>query len=196
MDRLDKLSAIGCISALALSLGACATTGPYYQPIEAAHSARGGYSEVRLGENRYEVTFTGNRLTSREQVETYLFYRAAELTLQAGFDWFLIEQQGMEHTVERQTWNDPRYSPWFARDYSYWRPYWRYYEPTFGWRSWYPYGRDPFWADHMNIRAVERFEAKANIRLGRGSRPNGGLQSFDARDVLNRLGPRVKRPKP
>lgn len=196
MKHRSKLTAIGCMSALALALGACATTGSYYQPFEAAHSARGGYSEVRLGEDRYEVVFTGNRLTSREQVETYLLYRAAELTLQAGFEWFLIEQQGMEHTVDRQAWADPSYSPWFAGNYTYWRPYWRYYRPSLGWQIWYPYGRDPFWADRMNANTVERFEAKANIRLGRGLRPNGGLQSFDAREVLNRLAPRIKRPNP
>lgn len=181
--------------AAALALAACASTGPYYQPLEAGHAARGGYQETRLGEDRWEVAFIGNRLTSREQVETYLLYRAAELTMQQGHDWFVIEQQGMEHTVERQAWVDPHYSPWFARDYAYWRPYWRYYGPTIGWRSWYPYGRDPFWANQVDGRTVETFEAKAVIRLGRGPRPAGQPGLFDAREVMNRLAPRIQRPK-
>lgn len=195
MRPFRKLSVLGGMTALALTLAACASTGAYYQPLEPSHAARGGYSEVRLGEDRFEVTFVGNRLTSREQVETYLLYRAAELTLQQGYDWFVIERQGMEHTVEREAWADPRYSPWFARDYGYWRPYWRYYGPTIGWRNWYPYGRDPFWADHIDGRTVERFEAKANIRTGRGPVPQGMAGVFVARDVIERLGPRIQRPK-
>ena len=196
MRAIRKLTVLGGLSAVALALAGCATTGTYYQPLEAGHASRGGYSEIRLGEDRFEVTFVGNRLTSREQVETYLLYRAAELTLQQGQDWFVIERQGMEHTVERETWVDPRYSPWFARDYGYWRPYWRYYGPTIGWRSWYPYGRDPFWADHIDDRTVERFEAKANIQMGNGPLPKSGPGVFVAREVIERLGPRIQRPKP
>ena len=195
MQRIKHLLVVGGMTALALSLASCASTGPYYQPLEAGHVSRGGYSEVRLDEDRFEVTFVGNRLTSREQVEAYLLYRAAELTLEHGRDWFVIERQGMEHTVERESWVDPRYSPWFARDYGYWRPYWRYYGPTIGWRSWYPYGRDPFWADHIDGRTVERFEAKANIRTGRGPVPQGVTDVFVAREVIERLGPRIQRPK-
>lgn len=196
MRRIRILSALGGMTALALTLGACSSTGPYYQPIASSHPNRGGYAEVRLGADRYEVLFVGNKLTSREQVETYLLYRAAELTLLQGYDWFVIEQQGVEHTVEQQVWADPHYSPWFARNYGYWRPYWRYYGPTLGWRSWYPYGRDPFWADHIDVRTVESFEVKANIRMGRGPAPASGPTAFIAREVIDRLGPRIQRPKP
>jgi hypothetical protein len=196
MRQIWNWSVRGGMTALALALGACSSTGAYYQPLEANRASQGGYAEVRLSEDRYEVIFVGNQLTSREQVETYLLYRAAELTLQQRYDWFVIEQQGMEHTVERDAWVDPRYSPWFARDYGYWRPYWRYYGPTIGWRSWYPHARDPFWADHIDGRTVERFEAKANIRIGRGPVPQGIPGVFVARDVIERLGPRIQRPKP
>lgn len=193
MARKGFAAALAGVAALALT--ACASTGPYYQPIEAGRAWQGGYQETRLGEDRFEVSFVGNRLTSREQVETYLLYRAAELTVQQGYDWFVIEQQGMEHTIEREAWVDPRYSPWFARDYGSWRPYWRYYGPTIGWRNWYPYGRDPFWADHIDDRTIESFEARAMIRLGRGPHPDRKPGLFDAREVMNRLAPRIQRPK-
>lgn len=196
MRRISNLPMIGSMAALALALAGCASNGPFYQPLEAAHTSRGGYSELRLSEDRYEVTFVGNQLTSREQVETYLLYRAAELTVQQNYAWFAIERQGMEHTIERDAWVDPRYSPWFARDYSYWRPYWRYYGPSIGWQSWYPYSRDPFWADRYDGRVVERFEAKANIRMGSGPAPKDAIGLFLAREVMERLGPRIQRPKP
>ena len=55
----------------------------------------GGFSDVRLETDRFRVTFAGNSLTSRETVERYLLYRAAELTVAQGADWFSV--------VERQT---------------------------------------------------------------------------------------------
>ena len=40
--------------------------------------------------NRFLVSFSGNSVTSRDTVERYLFFRAAELTLQNGYDYFLM----------------------------------------------------------------------------------------------------------
>ena len=77
----------GIALAAALALSACATSTPY-QPDVRGQRATGGYSEQRLGENRYDVTFRGNTLTKRDRVEGYLLYRAAELTVQNGFDSF------------------------------------------------------------------------------------------------------------
>ena len=63
------------VVALISLLSACVTATPY-QPAE----PRGfGYSEERLDQNKYRVSFKGNSLTRRETVEDYLLYRAAEL---------------------------------------------------------------------------------------------------------------------
>ena len=40
--------------------------------------------------DRWRVTFAGNSLTSRETVEAYLLFRASELSVQNGYDWFEI----------------------------------------------------------------------------------------------------------
>lgn len=184
-------------AAIALTLAGCASTGSTpYQPASSANAVQGGYSDTRLAEDRYSVTFAGNRLTSREQVETFLLYRAAELTQQRGYDWFVIVDKETERQVERQMGRDPMYDPWFYRDYGYWRPFWRYYVPRTGWNNWYPYYGDPFWADRMQDRTVERFEATAEIRLGRGLMPATDVRAFDARDVIARLGPQVRPPQP
>jgi hypothetical protein len=64
------------ITAIAgLTLAACATATPY-QPA-GYNGQRGGYAEQRLESDRYRVTFAGNSLTSREQVEMALLLRAA-----------------------------------------------------------------------------------------------------------------------
>jgi hypothetical protein len=52
---------------------------------------------------------------------------------------------------------------------------------------------DPFWADQVDIRTVERFEATAEIVMFHGRRPNDP-RSFDARQVIANLGPTIQRP--
>lgn len=173
-----------------LALASCATSTPY-QPETAGQRVHGGYSEQRLGENRFKVTFDGNTLTSRERVEGYLLYRAAELTVQNGYGWFQIVDRMTER--DRRTYEEPRYRPWYG--YGSWRPYWRYYRPRYGWYDWQPYGGDPFWANEVDIRTVEEFEAHAEITLHR-SQPASGENAFDARKVMADLGPTIERPKP
>ena len=67
-------------------LGGCATPTPY----QAADEAGRGFTETRIESNRYRISFEGNSLTDRETVETYLLYRAAELTVESGYDYFTV----------------------------------------------------------------------------------------------------------
>ncbi len=177
---------------MTLLLFACATATPY-QPQIAGQRVSGGYSETRLGDSRYRVHFAGNTLTSRETVEGYLLYRAAELTVQSGYDWFRIT----DHTTEtdRRTYVErfPRYEPWYGSSYTYWRPHWRYYRSGV-WSTWHPYGSDPFWSYDTDVRTVERFEAEAEIVMHRGPMRTDESRVFDARKVLDDLGPSIKRP--
>lgn len=173
-----------------LQLAACATVTPY-QPEVAGQRIHGGYSEQRLGEGRYRVTFDGNTLTSRERVEGYMLYRAAELTVRDGYDWFRIVARATDK--DQRTYVEPNYRPWYG--YGYWRPYWRYYRPRYGWGWWYPYGPDPFWGDSYDVRTVSEFEAHAEVVMGRGPLPPGNGELFDARRVMTDLGPSIERPK-
>lgn len=152
---------------LTFMLVACATATPY-QPDVRGQKVSGGYSDERLADDHYRVQFAGNFYTSRDRVEGYLLYRAAELTDQNGYDWFML----IDHTTERdrRTYVDryPRYDPWYGIGYGYWRPHWRYYRGN-GWTTWHPYGGYRFWAYDVDVRTVEKFEAHAEIKLGRGS---------------------------
>ena len=74
------------VAALGLVLAACAGKPTPYQPAQGGF----GYSEQQTEENRYRVSFAGNSATSRQTVEDYLLYRAAELTVQTGHDWFQV----------------------------------------------------------------------------------------------------------
>jgi hypothetical protein len=170
--------------AAALVVAACTTATPY-QPL-GTRGASGGYTEQRIETNRYRVAFVGNDYTSRQRVENYLLYRAAELTLANGYDGFTIARRDTERDVDTRLVGG-------MGPYPYWRPYWRY-RGYYGWRHWDPWYGDPFWADRVDVRTVVSYEATAEIVMFRGARP-GDPMSFDARQVIANLRPTIVVPK-
>ena len=79
---LTRLVRTGLV-ALLMPLAGCATA---YHP----ETLTGGYTEIPLPENTYQVRFKGNNYTPRDKVEQFLLYRCAELTEQLGYDHFLL----------------------------------------------------------------------------------------------------------
>jgi hypothetical protein len=71
------------VAVAALALAACAT--PYQKM-----GFRGGYEDTRVDETTFIVEFSGNAFVSRGTVDTYIHYRCAELTLEAGYDYFVV----------------------------------------------------------------------------------------------------------
>ncbi|WP_269715182.1 CC0125/CC1285 family lipoprotein [Caulobacter sp. NIBR2454] len=181
--------AIAGLLAVAATVSACATATPY-QPNVPGQTASGGFSEMRIEADRFRVNFAGNSLTSRDTVERYLLYRAAELTVAEGYDWFELADRKTDKTSRTYIDRDPFYNRW---SYSYWAPSWSYFGPRMGWRSWDPYWGDPFWADRMDVRTVNKFEASAEIVLRKGPKP-ADRNAFDAREVIANLGPSIQRP--
>lgn len=172
------------LAASALALGACATATPY-QPLGAG--TFGGYSEQRVESDRYRVTFAGNSVTSREQVEMSLLLRAAELTVQDGYDWFATVNRATDRDT-RYSASGPRLDPFYYGRYSpFWGPSWRYYSRG----AWGPWG-DPFRDDY--VREIDRYEASAEIVMGKGAKPADDPNAFDAREVITNLSAQVTRP--
>jgi hypothetical protein len=167
---------------LILTLSACATPTPYQPAPPGQHT--GGFSEIRIEPNRFRVTFSGNSLTSRETVEGYLLYRAAELTVAQGYDVFTVVDRKTDKSTRTYVQPDPMFHPWYGPGYGFWRPSWRYYGPGFGWRSWDPFWGDPFWGDQMDVRTIDRYEASAEIVMSRGPKPDSDPTAFDARAVM------------
>lgn len=97
------------VTALAVALLAGCATQSTYQP--ATKRGAEGYTETKLSANRYRVTFTGNPVTPSETVKDYALLRAAELTLQEGFDWFQISNSDVDKkttsTVVGSDFGDP-----------------------------------------------------------------------------------------
>jgi hypothetical protein len=74
-----------------LALAACATP-TVYAPANpnATGAAQVGFSEYKIENNRYRVTFQGGSGAPQQLVADYALFRAAEITLRDGYDWFQI----------------------------------------------------------------------------------------------------------
>jgi hypothetical protein len=173
----------------ALLLSACETATPY-QPLNApAAHARGGYSEQQIETDRWRVEFSGNSLTSRQTVERYLLYRAAQLTVKQGYDWFDM----VERHTEKQTsyYSDP--DPFFA---GWGGPYWGFYQPAYGWGYGY-WGDGPFggFGAPLDIEQVRQFTASVEIVMGHGAKPQGIRSAYDALSVITHLKGTITLPK-
>ncbi len=76
-----------------LALAGCAT--PYQRT-----GLTGGFSETRLLENAFSVSFCGNGYTSRERSTDFALLRCAELTLENGFKFFVISSSAQGKKTE------------------------------------------------------------------------------------------------
>ncbi len=91
---------------------------------------------------------------------------------------------------------DPLYHPWYGPGFGYWRPSWRFRGHGYGWRTWDPWYGDPFWADRVDVRTVDSFEASAEILTHKGAKPAADPRAFDAHAVAENLRPRIQYPAP
>ncbi len=163
--------------AAAMLVAACATATPY-APSE--NPGRYGYSEQQLEDDRFRVSFSGNSFTNLTTVENYVLFRAAEVTLINGYDWF--EVVGGANEANRQ---------------------YRGFSSSFGARGGFNYAfvhprfgafgfNDPFFTD-INIREIVRYDVSAEIVVGRGEKPSTP-RAYSAQEVADNLDAFVTRP--
>jgi len=172
---MKRLLIVLCAGALA----ACATATPYQSAAPAGNGY--GYAERKIEDNRYTISFNGNSLTERDTVESYLLFRAAELTLEKGFDHFIVAQRATDDETRITGFRRPSRFGFY--------PHYAWYSPRYGW---YPF-HDPFW-DDTTYREVTRYEATAEIVLYKGPKPASDPQAFDARQVRDNLAGKIVRP--
>ena len=102
-----------------------------------------------------------------------MLYRAAELTLAQGYDWFEAAQ---------------RHTDTHTSGYTAWGPGWGW-----GWRRWGPWG-GAFWDQDVAFDTEQRYDASVEIVLHHGGKPADDPHAFDARQVVANLGPKIVRP--
>ena len=184
MSRLPIASALAGL----LLLGACATATPY----QAAVGNQKGYADQQIENNRWQISFAGNSLTDRQTVETYLLYRAAELTDLEGFDHFkVIRRETDENRRLLASGYGP--SPFYSSFYCDYRFYGRRGRLHGFPRSWGARYYDPFWGPAWDYREVVRYEATTEIVMGRGEKPDDPSY-FNADEVLMNLVGEIQRP--
>jgi hypothetical protein len=161
MGLFQRFSAL---AAATLLLAACQTPASY-QPRAGENGT--GYSDQQLAANRFRVTFTGNSATKRETVENYLLRRAAEVTRDAGFAWFVFDNRD---TAAETTWHSDV-------------PAW----PGYGWY----HHRWPGWGmgGDVTTRPQTSYEAYAEIVLLTDEQAKTEPRAMRADDVLRRLPP-------
>lgn len=190
------------LGAVTLLTSACATESTY-RPAVGRGFERSGYSDRQIEANRFMVSFSGNSYTARDTVEKYLLYRAAELTVQNGGDYFIFADREVDKKT--RTYTTPGIGG-FGGGYGgfgfgggfgggYWGPSWRYRGRGFGWRSWDPYFGDPFFDRGIDVNTIDKYEANAEIVIGKGPKPANNIRAFDAHEVIAHLGPSIVTPK-
>ena len=166
---------------------------PAENPPMVPPAAPGVFAMQKKGANGLHLVVTAHQFTSRSDIEKYLAYRAAELTMQQHGSWFsFVEARSKDSTVPVPK-RDPaglRYS--FRMDY--WRPMWRY--KTAGapaWKSWSPFSGVAFFGG--DPKAVTDFEVSADIVLHKGTMDDANPLAFDASAVSDLLVNQVSPPQ-
>jgi len=168
MHILSKAALVAGLGMLA----ACATATPF----QAAESPGDvGYSSTQVTSTIYRVNYQGDSLTDREEVETALLYRAAQIAQENGMPYFLILNADTDRDIRVRSFTsfDSRArlgGRWFGRFHYYRRPI-----GGFG---------------TTDVSVSERFEAMALIQLY-AEEPNARGAVFQTDQVLENLGPLV-----
>jgi len=131
-----------------------------------------GFADRRIDANTFYVEFRGNGATARQTVNIYLLYRCAELTAEAGYDYFVLvgavsDDQQAVYTTSGHYSATTTTTGNFATTTGTYTP-----------------GSTIF---------VTRPGSAVLLKAFRGQKPAGNPDAFIANEVLQYLGPTVKR---
>jgi len=93
---MNRLKTIAAVFLATIAVAGCATS---YQQ----RGFSGGFSETQLAENVFEVRFSGNGYTSSERASDFALLRSAELSLERGFRYFVVDDNENDRQVTIDT---------------------------------------------------------------------------------------------
>jgi len=156
------------VAAAVLSLGACASLAPYGPQ----QGPRGqGYSEQRIESDRYRVSYNG--VGAPGPVADMALLRAADLTLDQGYDWFEVTQRYIDGRPDSAGGFRPSVSVGVGSSSGRYGGY-RYSGTSTG------------VGVGLNFQGPSPTSTLLEVRLGRGARPDRG-EAYDAREVRRAL---------
>ena len=174
---------------LALTLGlmmlaACTTTTPYQQAV-----GRGdGYTEQRLESDKYRISVRGNSVTEQATLENYVIFRAAEITLASGNDYFIMLEDSTEVRRSFNSYGTTFGGGGFGRRGCF---YGGGFGRGFG-RS--GFGGGGFGTTSTRTREITEYTVGAIVQVFSGTKPAENITAYDARSVIENLGPSLLRP--
>ena len=154
MKRRIKLKAFSLL--ILASLFGCATPNPYAPCSYFSSNSqqwRAGYEDTKLQDDLFNVAYHGNGATSEMRARNYFLYRCAEVTVQNGYDYFVVAY-GASVSGE------------FVGGYN-----------------------------SAFQEKVVTPNIMGQIRLGKGQTPSDKPLAYDARQVMQNIGPEIVRPK-
>src|SRR6478752_10569647 len=126
----------------------------------------GVFTATKKGATGYHLVVAGHKFSTRADIEKYLAYRAAELTMADKASWFTFVESRSKTDTAAAPKRDPaglRYS--FRMDY--FRPVWRYKtKGSPAWKNWSPFAGAAFITD--DPKTFTDFEVSADIVLHKG----------------------------
>jgi hypothetical protein len=181
MTRYRTVAVAAAVVAFSVMGSAPASAAPPHSGHHASQDQSLAFSAVAGEDKRFEVTLSGRRFTSRDEIEGRLLVEAARLTRRQGSDWFVL----LPLPGERPGHHPTRANPAFGSRYGHWQPHWTYRVDSAGWQPWHPEWAAPFWTSGVDPRTVQEFQVHAMIEVGRGALPQDREIAFDARQVLS-----------
>jgi hypothetical protein len=152
----------------------CASPTPYHPSTQGS-----GYYDHQLADDRYQLSYTANTLTRRDTIKQYLLYRAAEITLEANKENFVVLDQ-----------NGQRFSlPDYATGAESYRHH--YFEHHHLWFA--DQGIDEE-ISATTLKPLARYTAEITIVLYSGGQPPEEGKVYNAREVIDVLGNTMLRP--
>jgi hypothetical protein len=148
-------------------LTACAT--PYGK-----YGILGGYTDSRIDENTFSISVDTNGFTNQQTTSMHALYRAAELTIENGFDFFVISNgannsssmaMAMPGASTSRTTVNAYGSTAYARTTTT-------YAPT-------------------TVVPIVFPNSTLVIKSFKGTKPEGVASAYDARSLIKHLGPQI-----
>ena len=175
LRRIRPRMALALLATLA-AMAACAPTP--YRPADSG----GGYHQIELEPQVYVVSFLGNDAIDAETIRTYWLYRCAELTIEKGHAYFVIlrrsqARDGAIHLATARTLDAE--GPTLAAGRTIFIPLYipEYQVPVV-----------------PNMPPVPKGNVIARIRMFSDANDPDLEDAYEARAVIEELGPRIRRP--
>ena len=165
---MRRFALAALVVALGLGTAACASLAPYGPQMSASGQ---GYAEQRIESDRYRVTYRG--VGAPGPVADMALRRAAEVTLQQGYDWFEVTQRYIDGRPD----SAGGFRPSVGVGYGGGR-----YSGRYGSYSSSGVGVGL----GLNFSGPSPTSTTLEVRMGRGNRPDRA-EAYDARDVSDAL---------